>query len=181
MAQTEFRSKRMESPSLPRLTPTGLAAIGEKRMEEFAKAQSVIFNTLQETHRRWLDHVQSEARLASEFAERVTNARSLPEAVAACREWTSQRFAMMAGEGAHLLAESQKVVETSARFLSNGPFDMNEQAPGTETAGDLTIGDRQPLHAPGHHAGPAIVSVQHVAVRSDSVQDPRSSGEAASL
>jgi HSP90 family molecular chaperone len=122
MAGTEPHSIGMEKSSLPNLTPMAFAAMGEKRMEEFAKAQAVIFSTLQETHRRWLDRMQSEAKRASQFTERVTNARSIPDAVAACREWTSQRFEMMADESNRLLAESRKVVETSARFLSDGSF-----------------------------------------------------------
>src|SRR5215470_12218001 len=122
MAQTEAGSKAMENPSLSHLTPIGLAAMGEKGMEEFAKAQAVLFGTLQETHQRWLDRMQSEARLASEFTRRVTNARSVPDAVAACREWTSQQLEMMADDSKHFLAGSRKVVETSARFLSVGPF-----------------------------------------------------------
>jgi hypothetical protein len=133
MARTESHSSGVEKSSLPNLTPKSLAAMGERRMEDFAKAQSVILNTLQETHRRWLDRMQSEARRASELTERVTNARSIPDAMAACREWTSRRFEMMAEEGNQLLAESRKVVETSARFLSDGSFVMADLEAATET------------------------------------------------
>src|SRR5215475_9865000 len=136
MAQTESRSKGMEKPSLPDLTPMGLAAMGEKRMEEFARAQAVIFSALQETQRRWLDRIQSEARLTSEFTHRVTNARSIPDAVAACREWTSRQFEMMADDGSHLLADSRKVVETSARFLSHGSFGNDPDPTGAEAVGN---------------------------------------------
>jgi hypothetical protein len=177
MAQTEAHSNGMEKSSLPNLTPTGLAAMGEKRMEEFAKVQAVIFSTLHETHRRWLGRMQSEARLASEFTERVTRARSMPDAMAACREWTSHRLEMMADEGNHLLAESRKVMETGARFLSDGSFVMNEQTAVTEAGKDPT-GDRQRLHTLDHNTGPAIVSSQPAAIRAGSFEESRPGGEA---
>jgi hypothetical protein len=176
MAQKEPHSKA-EQTWLPHLTPTGLAAMGEKRMEEFAKAQDVLFSTLQESHRRCLDRMQSEARLASEWAHRVTNARSIPDAVAACQEWTSRQFEMMADDGIHLLADSQKVVETGARFLSNG---LLGDGPG---AGTAVAGDRIPLHTPSQtgpaQAGATAMASRQAATSSDSVAGFRSGREAA--
>jgi hypothetical protein len=96
--------------------------MGLKSMEEFAKVQAELFGTLQETHRHWFDRIQSEARLASEFAHEVTSAGSIPDAVAACQEWTSRRLDMMLDDNRHLLTHSQKVMKTGALFLSNGLF-----------------------------------------------------------
>jgi hypothetical protein len=182
MAQTESRSNGMEKSSLSNLAPTGLAAMGEKRMEEFAKVQAVIFSTLHETHQRWLGRMQSEARLASEFTERMTSARSIPDAMTACREWTSQRLEMMADEGNHLLAESRKVMETGVRFLSDGSFIMNEQAVVAEAGKDPATGDRQRLHTHDqNNTGPAIVSSQRAAMHAGSFEESRPDGDAASL
>lgn len=122
MADTEFHSRRTENPSLPNLTPSGLAVLGKKSMEEFAKAQSDLLSTVQDAHRRWFDRMQSEAKLASEFAHKVSNCRSIPDAVAACQEWTGRHFEMMADDSRHLLTDSQKVMERSAQFLSEGLF-----------------------------------------------------------
>ena len=38
----------------------------------------------------------------------------------ACQEWTSRRFEMIADDGKHLLADTQKFMETGARLVSNG-------------------------------------------------------------
>jgi hypothetical protein len=181
MARTESHSNGIEKSSLSKLTPTGLAAMGEKRMEEFAKVQAVIFSALHEAHQRWLGHMQSEARLASEFTARVTSARSIPDAMSACREWTSQRLEMMADEGNHLLAESRKVVETGARFLSDGSFIMNEQATVAEAGKDPATGDHPRLHTLDHNTGPAIVSSQPAAMHAGSFEESRPGGDAASL
>jgi hypothetical protein len=119
MAQTESGSERTDKLSIPNLTPHGLATMGKKNAEELARAQAEFFSTLQETHRHWFDRMQSEARLASEFAREVANADSIPDAVAACQQWTSRRFDMMVDDSKHLLADS-KVLKTGALFLSGG-------------------------------------------------------------
>jgi hypothetical protein len=181
MAQTESQSKGMQTPTLPHLTPAELAAMGEKRLEDFAKAQAVLFGTLHETHQRWLDRMQSEARLASEFTRKVANARSIPDTMAACREWASRRFEMMADDGNHLLADSQKVIETGARFLSF----VDEPGAGSEPGRDNSAGDRQRLKAfnpdePGR-TGSATTPGQRAATRSDVREESRSGSNAASL
>jgi hypothetical protein len=58
--------------------------------------------------------------LASEFAAKLTRARSIPEAMTACQEWTGRRFEMMAEDGKHAIADTQKFMKTGSRLLSNG-------------------------------------------------------------
>jgi hypothetical protein len=183
MAQMESRSN-METPALPHLTSAELAAMGEKRVHDFAEAQAVLFGTLQETHRRWLDRMQSEARLALEFTHKVTNARSIPDTVSACREWTCRHFEMMADDGKHLLADSQKIVETSARFLSLVDV-AEEQSAGGAPGRDRPAGDRQHVRAFDHdepaHSSPATVSGRRTAMSADGFDESRTGGGAASL
>jgi hypothetical protein len=133
MAQTEPHLGWVENPSLSNLSPSRFAALGRKNMEEFAKAQSDLLSTMQDAHRRWFDRMRSEAKLASEFANKVTNCRSIPDAVAACQEWTGRRFEMMADDSRHLLTDSQKVMERSARLLSEGFFPNGHGGVGVES------------------------------------------------
>jgi hypothetical protein len=93
--------------------------MGKKRIEDFVNAQTELFEALQATNRQWLDRAQTEANLASEFAAKLTAARSIPDAMTACQDWTTRRFELMAEDGKHLLADSQKFIETGARLLSN--------------------------------------------------------------
>lgn len=86
----------------------------------FVNAQTEFLDTLQETNREWFDRMQSEANLTSEFASKLTAARSIPEAIAACQEWTTRRFELIADDGKRLLADTQKFMETGARLLSSG-------------------------------------------------------------
>jgi hypothetical protein len=40
--------------------------------------------------------------------------------MAAYQEWASRRFEMMAEDGKHLLADTQKLMEAATRLLPNG-------------------------------------------------------------
>ena len=91
-----------------------------ERFEEFAKAQTEQFNNFQETNRQWLDRVQAETNLASEFVSKLTAARSIPDAMTAYQVWGSRRLEMMAEDTRHLLDNTQKFMQTSARLLANG-------------------------------------------------------------
>ncbi len=120
MAQKESRIEGSEKFSLPNLIPDEFTEMGKKRIEEFVKMQAELLDKLQEANREWFDGAKSEADLASEFTSKLTAALSLPEAMAVCQEWTSRRFEMMAEDGKHLLADSQKFIETGTRLVSNG-------------------------------------------------------------
>lgn len=119
MAQKESQTERAEK-SAANPVSNELAAMGKKRFDEFINLQTELLEKLQETNRQWLDRAQAETTLASEFASKLTSVRSLPEAMAACQEWTTRWFEMMAEDSKHLLADAQKFMGTSARFMPNG-------------------------------------------------------------
>lgn len=118
MAKKETHTERPEESA--GLVPAQFAAMGKKQIDEFVKMQAELLDQLQETNRQWLDRAKSEADLASEFAAKLGAARSIPEAMTACQEWSTRRLEMMAEDGKHLLADSQKFIEKGARLLSGG-------------------------------------------------------------
>jgi hypothetical protein len=100
--------------------PAEFAATAMKRFGEFTKAQTEQLSNLQETNRQWLERVQAEASLASELISKLTAARSIPDAMSAYQEWGSRRLAMMAEDTKHLMDNTQKFMQTSARLIANG-------------------------------------------------------------
>jgi hypothetical protein len=100
--------------------PSEFAAFGAKGLEGFVHGQSEFLEKLQKINRDWLERMQLEATGASEFATRMTAARSVPEAATVWQEWASRRMEMAAEDGKRLLESSQQFMETSARMLSNG-------------------------------------------------------------
>jgi Phasin protein len=113
-------SEHSKKSSSLNLMPTEFAGMEKKRIEQFVNTQTEFLEKLQEMNRLWFKRAQSEANLGSEFATKLTAARSIPEAMAVCQEWTSRRFEMMAEDGKHLLADSQKFMEAAARFMPTG-------------------------------------------------------------
>jgi hypothetical protein len=120
MTQEDSHTDRAEKSSPPNLILPEFATMGKKRIEELVKVQTELFEKVQEANQSWLDRMQTEASLASEFGAKLTAARSIPETVTACQEWTSRRTEMATEDAKHLLADTQKFMETGVRLLSNG-------------------------------------------------------------
>jgi phasin protein len=99
-----------------------LAAIGKQRFENFVSTQAEILGQFREMNELWLSRFRSEADLASEFATKLTAARSIPEAMSASQEWTSRRLQAITEDGMRLLTLIQKLAETSAHLVA--PHDL---------------------------------------------------------
>lgn len=99
--------------------PAEFLELSKKRVEELVDAQTEFLEKLQEHNRQWLDRWQSEANTASEFASKWSAVRSVPEAMNLYQEWTSRSLEMIAEDGRQALAETQDLIETGARLLSN--------------------------------------------------------------
>ena len=119
MPQKESYTDR-EKSLLPNLISLEFATMGKKRIEDFVNMQTELFENLQEANRHWLERVQSEATLASEFATKLTATRSISDAMTTCQEWTSRQIEMMAKDSKLLIADTQRFMETGARLLSSG-------------------------------------------------------------
>lgn len=111
------REQQMNRSSLP--GPVEVSETHDKPIEDVANAQARFFEKLEATSQRWSEQIQSEATLASELASKLTTARSIPDAVAACQDWAGRRFEMMAEDRDHLLADYQLFMEAGAQFLWN--------------------------------------------------------------
>lgn len=97
-----------------------LVAMGKKSIEECATVQTELLDQLREANRQWLDRMQSEASLTAELALKLTTARSIPDAMNACQQWTTQHFEALAEDSKHFLTGAQRFMGTSTKFFSNG-------------------------------------------------------------
>jgi hypothetical protein len=119
MPQKESYTDR-EKSLLPNLISLEFATMGKKRIEDFVNMQTELFENLQEANRHWLERVQSEATLASEFATKLTATRSISDAMTTCQEWISRQIEMMAEDSKLLVADTQRFMQTGVRLLPNG-------------------------------------------------------------
>ena len=134
MAQKESHSERTEKSPLPNLIPAEFAAMGKKRFDELAAMQTERLEKLQEANRNWFDRMQAEVTLASEFAAKLTSARSIPEAATAYQEWASRHMEMAAEDAKRMFADGQKLAETGARLFFNGWRSNGHDGGGTSSA-----------------------------------------------
>ena len=116
------KAEKVLPPNLipPNLIPPEFAAMGKKRFEDFVAMQSELVEKLQQMNRNWLDRMQSDATLVSEFATELTAARSIPETATVSQKWAARRMEMAAEDAKRLLADGQSFMETGVHLLSNG-------------------------------------------------------------
>lgn len=111
---------RAEKPSSLNPAPPAIAAMAKKHFEELAEIQSDFLEEIREASQNWLDRMQSEATLASEFSSKLTASHSIADTTTACQEWAKLRMELFTEDGQRLMANSQKFMEKAAQFLSNG-------------------------------------------------------------
>ena len=109
---------RAENVSRPDSMPVELTAIRKKQIEGLVAMQTELIKRFQEANQNWFERAQSEANLASDFAVKLTEARSIPETATAFQEWASRHNEMAADDAKRILAEGQKFMETGTRLLS---------------------------------------------------------------
>lgn len=120
MAQTEFQTENSEKSPFSNLVPPELAAMGKERFDAFVAMQTEQLDKLREANQIWLERIQSEAKLASELASKLTAARSMPEVASAYQEWAQRHMEMVTEDAKRIFADSQKMAEAGARLLANG-------------------------------------------------------------
>jgi Phasin protein len=114
------RNENKVASSFPSLNLTEVSAMGQMQMEHLFGVQTKVLKRIQEASRVWLDRIQSEAKLASEFTEKVAKVDSLPEAIKAYQDWNTRRLTIMAEDGRRLVEEAQQFIRTGSSLLSNG-------------------------------------------------------------
>ena len=120
MAQRERHTDEAEKTSASYQIPPELATMGIKPFEELVAIQSEQLKKLQEVVGNCFDRMQSEATLTSEFAAKLTAARSIPEVATACQGWTNHHMEMAVTDAKRIFADVQQLAEAGVRLWSNG-------------------------------------------------------------
>jgi len=120
MAKNEYHSEQMESVTPFSLIPPAFITMGRQQIHECVKAHSELVDRFQEVNQNWLDHLRSEADLSTEFASKMTAARSIPDVAALLLEWNKRHMEMAKVDAKHVLADTQKIMEAGARLLPGG-------------------------------------------------------------
>jgi hypothetical protein len=118
MAKNEYHTEQTEGVTPFGLIPPAFITMGRKQIHECVKAHSELVDRFQEVNRSWLDHLRSEADLSTEFASKITAARSIPDVAALLLEWNKRHMEMAKVDAKHVLADTQSMMEVGARFVA---------------------------------------------------------------
>ena len=112
------QSKGRDAISLSDLKAGGFLAAEAKRVEAVKEVQKQLLDTFEQFNRQQLVRSKQETELASEFAGKITSARSVPDVINAYQNWISKRMALYAKDGRKLFDDSQRILNATMKPLA---------------------------------------------------------------
>lgn len=89
-------------------------------LDSMVDMQKQMFEYAAELSQVWTTRAQSESELATNFATKLANARSIPEAMSAWQECVQQRIQLNADDAQRLFDQNRRFIQVGADLLSNG-------------------------------------------------------------
>ena len=75
-------------------------------------AGSEFFNTLREMRRDWMARATAEVEISLKLSKKLTDAHSVPDAVAAYQEWLNEEMGARTEDARLLMSNGQKFMDT---------------------------------------------------------------------
>ncbi len=100
--------------------PPSVVNWGQHQTETALNLQKAILESCEQASRAWVDRMQSEISLWSDFANKISGTKSIPEAFEAYTKCVSQRMQMAADDGRKLVEEAQQITQKLTQSLGNG-------------------------------------------------------------
>jgi hypothetical protein len=112
---------RSEPPGLraAKQLPTDFLKLGGVQTEAMLGLQKELLQAYEQISAAWLERVKLEAELWSDLAARMSASASVPDALGAFQQCVARRIQMAADDGRQLLEDSQRIMNTINRAMSN--------------------------------------------------------------
>jgi hypothetical protein len=81
-----------------------------KSIQTMLDAQKNFVDAVTRMNSDWLDHAQSEVRLATELSSDLSSARSLPDATSAYQRWLRGQFEIFAEDGRRFYSHAEQLM-----------------------------------------------------------------------
>lgn len=114
------RSERAREKSASIISPP-FGEMGARGMTAGLRLQTEMIELLSEMSREWFERATSEAELAMGLSNRLTAARSMPDAFSAYQEWLNEWMGMFGEDSRRLVSDGRKLMEAGARCFSDAP------------------------------------------------------------
>jgi Phasin protein len=118
MAHKESRPSA--KPTIPSADPAEFAEMGKRQVEAMINLQKELVDAIEEVNGEWAARLKAETDLATEFAGKLTAAKSIPETAAICQEWMGRRMEMFAEDSRRFAAGMQKFTAATSALLPAG-------------------------------------------------------------
>jgi hypothetical protein len=107
-------------PPLPNMDPAEFADMTRKQVDTMVGMQKEFMKNFEEANQVWAARMQAETALATEFAGKLSAARSLPETTSILQEWMTRRMALLAEDSQRFATDMQKVMSATTRLMPPG-------------------------------------------------------------
>jgi len=101
-------------------TPASLMTWGQERTEAAMTLQKALLESYEQASRAWLSRMESEIKLWSDLANKLSATHSVPEVLESCTKSVSERMQMAAEDGRRLFDEAQQITQKITKSLGNG-------------------------------------------------------------
>jgi hypothetical protein len=114
--RVERRSERSASASA---VNQPFADIGPRSVTAGLRLQKEMLDVFSDIGRGWFTRATSEAELAFGLPNKLTAARSMPDAVSAYQEWLGEVMNMLGEDSRRLISDSRKIIDAGVRCFAH--------------------------------------------------------------
>jgi hypothetical protein len=117
---------RGDRPSVASVMSAPLGDMGARSVAAGFRAQQRMLDVLSDIGQEWFTRATAEAELALRLPNKLTTARSVPDAFSAYQEWFDEWVSMFGEDTRRLFSDSRKIVDTGVRcFAEAAPAETN--------------------------------------------------------
>lgn len=109
---------RSERPSIASMMSAPFGEMGARNVTAGFRAQQKMLDVLSDMSREWFTRATAEAELAFRLPNKLTNARSMPDAFSAYQEWFEEWMNMFGEDSQRLVSDGRKLIDTSVRCFA---------------------------------------------------------------
>lgn len=121
---TRADSVRAERPR-GEISPTAslmsapLGEMGARSVTAGLRAQQRMLEVLSDIGRQWVARAAAQAEFALRLPNKLTNARSVPDAISAYQEWFDEWVSMFGEDGQRLVSDGRKLIDTGVSCFAD--------------------------------------------------------------
>jgi hypothetical protein len=111
--------RRSEQSTMASAASQPFGEIGTRNVAAALRLQQEMLDVLTDIGREWFARATSEAVWAFKLPNKLTAARSVPDALSAYQEWLGEGMNMFGEDSRRFMSDSRKIVDTGVRCFAD--------------------------------------------------------------